>query len=199
MFNNAVFKVAFAISVSVHLLAISSGSFFHPKIDEQKNDIIEVTYILPEEVKEEVLKTLPKEYDLEKKRRAFSSKKIIPSENANVSKNTPAIVEQYLEEKSMEELDEYIEYYELIREKIKKYVAKNYTRPTKEGRVDVTFTLSRNGILEDILIDVNRSANNIFLRNAALRSVKQASPFPPFPNSLEGESLAFSIAIIFKK
>lgn len=199
MFNNAVFKVAFVLSVSIHLLAISSSSLFHPKVIEQKNDRIEVTYILPEEAKEEVLKTLPEKYDLERKKISLASKNMTSFENAILSKDTPVVIEQYLEEKSLEELEEYIEYYELIREKIKKHVAKSYTRSMKEGRVDVNFMLSRNGTLKDLSIDDKRSATSTFLRKAALRSVKQASPFPPFPSSLEGEDLAFNLAIIFKK
>ena len=122
-----------------------------------------------------------------------------PSEEPGLEK-TDAVPseEQYLEEKELEELEEYIQYYELIRERIKKYVSRNYNAFKEEGGVGVVFSLYRSGALKDVQIDKTKSAENQALTRAALKSVRDAAPFPAFPESLKKDELTFNISIIFQ-
>lgn len=187
MLQNATFRTAFAISLSLHLFAISAGGFFHTKPLDDKNCPIEVSYLVPEisqdKIQERIIQNLPQKYDLEKK-------------------DLQQVVEKgehYLSEEALKELEEYIQYYELIRESIKKYVSKNYTRFREEGIIEVAFTLNKNGILKNLAVDTSKSIKSPRLKTIALKSIKEASPFPPFPDSLKKKELAFAIAIIFKK
>ena len=187
MLQNATFRMAFAISFILHLFAISAGRFFHTKSFNNENHKIEITYLAPEisqdKIQERIIQNLPQKYDLEKK-----------DLQQVVEKG-----EQYLSEEELKAFEEYIQYYELIRESIKKYVSKNYTRFREEGIIEVAFTLNKNGILKNLAVDTSKSIKSPRLKTIALKSMKEASPFPPFPDSLEKKELAFAIAIIFKK
>jgi len=201
MLKDIPFRAAFAISVSAHLLAVSAGGFFHGKPPLEENREIEVTYLVPEEeLAEEIIQDLPREYDLKDKelqqaRRREEAK--LPEPQAE--SDSVLSEEQYLEEKELEKLEEYIQYYELIREKIKKTVARDYTRFREEGMVEVAFTLDKRGRLKNLIIDKLKSASSASLRKTALHSIERAAPFPAFPPLLKREDLTFAIAIIFKR
>jgi protein TonB len=188
MFNSAPFKIAFFLSLSLHLVAISAGSFFPAKMTDNKEAKIEITYLVPEvkrdEIQEKIIERLPENYDMEEKELQESRQK----EEA-----------LYPDKKELKAIEDYIHYYELVREKIKKRVAKKYTRFREEGTVEVSFTLRKNGTLKGTLIDEPKSTDKAFLKAAAIKGIKEASPFPAFPASLEAEELAFALAIIFKK
>lgn len=201
MFTENAFRIAFALSLSTHLLAASAGGFFHGKPPLEENREIEVTYLMPEEEPaEEIIQNLPREYDLKDKelQQAVRREEVKPSEPL-MEENSLLSAEQYLEEKELELLEEYIQYYELIREKIKKTVARNYTRFREEGMVEVAFTLDKRGHLKNLIIDKLKSASSASLHKTALRGIERAAPFPAFPPLLKRDDLTFAIAIIFKK
>jgi len=200
MFDSTAFKIAFALSLSLHIFAVSAGGFFKAKPPLEENREIEVTYFMPEEeLAEEVIQNLPREYDLKDKelQQAARREEVKPSEPLT-EEDSLLSAEQYLEEKERELLEEYIQYYELIREKIKKTVARNYTQFREEGMVEVAFTLDRRGRLKDLIIDKLKSASSASLHKTALRSIERAAPFPAFPRLLKRDDLTFAIAIIFK-
>ncbi|MBL7156850.1 MAG: TonB family protein [Candidatus Omnitrophica bacterium] len=204
LFNDNVFKIALILSVSLHLFGISAGGFFYKRGLEDKQCEIEVTYLMlempEEEIKKEALEKIPQKYDLEEREiQEVTQKKPETIQEAKLTKDISEEGEQYLEKKELAELEEYIQYYKLIREKIKKHVTRNYTIFREEGRVDMAFTLTQHGSLKNMRIDETKSSKNPQLRKTALRSVKNASPFPPFPKELQKRELTFSIAIIFKK
>jgi len=72
------------------------------------------------------------------------------------------------------------------------------SRQRREGEVTVVFTLHRSGRLRQLaLAPGGRSGFEPFNREA-LRAVRRAAPaFPPFPESLSGEELTFSLPVIF--
>ncbi|MEW6087918.1 MAG: energy transducer TonB [bacterium] len=64
-----------------------------------------------------------------------------------------------------------------------------------EGKIFVYFTISSNGLTDDIKI-VSSSGSEI-LDKEAIAAVKRASPFPPIPKELNCSCLNIKVAIVF--
>ena len=94
--------------------------------------------------------------------------------------------------------EEYIQYYELIREKIRKEAERN-SKFSIIGTTEVSFVVRKDGSLKSIAIMNSANRYQDKVEEAASNSVKQASPFPPFPEALKIEELSFQVAIVFKK
>lgn len=93
---------------------------------------------------------------------------------------------------------EYKNYYQLVREKIRRQAYRNYRR-IQEGEVFLTFVLAPSGELKEARVDAAKSANDEHLRAIALESVRQSSPFPEFPEKLKDkDQLAFNVIISFE-
>ena len=183
MLKNVTLKTALLVSLSVHLLFLSPWGALHFSQPADEDVQIEVTYILNELDKEEIedaLENIPENYDIEEK-------------ELEEIREAPIQEDVYIEKEKVEELEGYIAYYELIREKIKRQVAKYYTTRTRQGRVDVLFKLDKTGALTEL------SAEEGALGEIAFKSVRSASPFPPFPDALKKNELAFSVSVIFSK
>lgn len=91
----------------------------------------------------------------------------------------------------------YISYYQIVREKIRRAAYQNYTR-TETGEVFLSFIISGDGYLKDIRLVEEKSSLISYLREIALRSVKDASPFPNFPKELDYPQLSFNVVISFE-
>ena len=91
----------------------------------------------------------------------------------------------------------YVSYYQLVREKIRRAAYQNYTH-TETGEIYLTFLISNTGILKDVRLIEEKSAPNFYLRDIALRSIKDAAPFPPFPKELDYPQLSFNVIISFQ-
>ena len=85
----------------------------------------------------------------------------------------------------------------LVREKIA--AAKAYPASARargfEGKVLISFTLNKNGRILDLA--VHTSCGHALLDDAAVQAVRNASPFPPIPEKLGRESIAFNLPISF--
>lgn len=93
---------------------------------------------------------------------------------------------------------EYRHYYQIIREKIRKYAYYNYKK-LEEGEVFLTFSLRSDGSLEDVSLKPDRSSSSKFLRDIALKSVEEAAPYPEFPAKLKNNPrLSFNVIISFE-
>jgi len=93
---------------------------------------------------------------------------------------------------------EYKSYYQLIREKIRRFAYYNYKK-LQEGEVFLTFSLTPQGELADVAINEQKSSNDEYLRDIALNSIKDAAPFPDFPEKLKNnQKLAFNVIISFE-
>lgn len=91
----------------------------------------------------------------------------------------------------------YLDYYRLIRDDIRKN-AYYYYDSARDGEVFLSFIILRSGDLETLSLNEDSSPNNI-LRKIALKSIKQAAPFPRFPDELAKYArLKFNISIHFK-
>ena len=191
MLNDPIFRIALGVSISLHFAAVSWGSFSLPKPLEKDAEKIEITYLKFEVPEEKMLENVPREYDIEKKELKTSTAK---NPQEIVSKDQGALPsENYLKKEELERLEEYIQYYELLRERIKQSVATHYRSERKEGGADIVFTLKRSGLLESLTV----SCDSEKLSGIAKKSIKNAAPFPPFPEKLTQKNLTFSIAIIF--
>lgn len=91
----------------------------------------------------------------------------------------------------------YISYYQIVREKIKRAAYSNYTR-IEMGEVYLSFIISGDGDIREVHIVDEKSSPSPYLKQIALNSVKDASPFPNFPKDLDYPQLSFNIVISFE-
>ena len=91
----------------------------------------------------------------------------------------------------------YLNYYQLVREKIRRAAYQNYSS-NETGEVYITFIISNDGYLKDVRLVEEKSSANYLLREIALSSVKNASPFPRFPKDLDYPRLSFNVVISFE-
>ncbi|MDD4939939.1 MAG: TonB C-terminal domain-containing protein [Candidatus Omnitrophica bacterium] len=91
----------------------------------------------------------------------------------------------------------YITYYQIVREKIRRAAYQNYTR-TEIGDAYLTFLILSDGSLSTIRLVEEKSSPSQYLREIALRSIKEASPFPAFPSELDYPQLSFNVVISFE-
>lgn len=91
----------------------------------------------------------------------------------------------------------YLSYYQIVREKVRRAAYQNYTH-TDTGEVYLSFVVSRNGFLSDMRLVEEKSSVSKYLRDIALRSIREASPFPVFPQDLDYPRLSFKVIISFE-
>ncbi len=91
----------------------------------------------------------------------------------------------------------YMEYYKLIREKIRLKAYQNYNL-TEEGSVYLTFAVDSSGNILEVKVLDDKSLASYQLKEIAFLSIKEASPFPPFPKELNFPLLTFNILITFQ-
>jgi len=91
----------------------------------------------------------------------------------------------------------YISYYQIVREKIRRAAYQNYNR-NDTGEVYVTFIISDSGYLKDVRLVEEKSLAADYLKETALNSVRNASPFPSFPKELDYSQLSFNVVISFE-
>lgn len=93
----------------------------------------------------------------------------------------------------------YVGYNDRIRDKIRNRAYFYIDDPQfQAGEVYLTFIVTSDGNLKDLQIIGERSRANDYLRAVGLRSVKESSPFPPFPSDLKYPELSFNILISFE-
>jgi len=95
--------------------------------------------------------------------------------------------------------NDYINYYQLIREKVRREVKDRYTSYNKEGEVALNFVLNSNGTLFSHSVDTTKSTGDADLVRMASASLVSAAPFRPFPKSLTAKTMSFSLVIEFRK
>ncbi|MFA5156400.1 MAG: energy transducer TonB [Candidatus Omnitrophota bacterium] len=91
----------------------------------------------------------------------------------------------------------YIGYFQLTREKVKRILYQRYTY-MEEGEVYLSFIVSNSGDIKDVRVDDDRSSASPYLREIAMASVRESSPFPAFPKDLEYPELTFNVVVSFE-
>ena len=94
---------------------------------------------------------------------------------------------------------DYINYYQLLRERVRRRLKANYRDRSREGDVELVFVLTSQGSLLDAGADDARSSPDAYLRRIALASLKEAAPFPSFPEGLSVDRMSFTLTVSFKK
>jgi protein TonB len=91
----------------------------------------------------------------------------------------------------------YANYYSLVRGRIKQRAYFNYSE-YYAGEVYLTFILTSEGSLKEVQIIEEKSTGGQYLRTIGLKSIKEATPFPPFPKELNYPELTFNVVISFQ-
>lgn len=94
---------------------------------------------------------------------------------------------------------DYINYYQLIREKIRRALKSRYRSYYGEGDVCLIFILRSDGRLISIAADPEASTRDRVLVDTAIRSLKDAAPFVRFPKALALPQMSFTVTVSFKK
>jgi len=93
----------------------------------------------------------------------------------------------------------YINYNDQIRNKIENRAYFYADSPDfQSGEVYLTFVLLANGQLRETKIIESKTRANDYLKTIGLRSIKESSPFPPFPKDLNYPELTFNVIISFE-
>jgi hypothetical protein len=91
--------------------------------------------------------------------------------------------------------DNLSEYYKLVTDRVRR-VASSEGSNTEKGEIRLAFTLARDGNLIDEPSVLESS--NPALIPFAVKAIKSASPFPPFPSSLEKGEEIFKISLAYE-
>lgn len=66
------------------------------------------------------------------------------------------------------------------------------------GEVYLTFVLENGGMLKQVKVIEDKTFANDYLRDVALRSIKESNPFPPFPKGFDYPEFTFNLLISFQ-
>ncbi len=66
------------------------------------------------------------------------------------------------------------------------------------GEVYLTFVLASEGVLRGVKVIEDKTSANDYLRDVALRSIKESNPFPPFPKGFDYPEFTFNLLISFQ-
>lgn len=214
MFSDRPFKIALFISITTHGIAFFSSPLNLSKLSIQKAiRQIEVTYYqiketpktplstssVPIREKIEVKKTVPLAENIEVKKDLISKLKERLIEEKPIIRRDVSIKGDSLQDASeIGRRVEYLNYYQLVREEIRRCAYRNYSRGFAEGEVYISFALFPNGQLKEAKIIDEKSTHIPFLKEIALKSIRDASPFPPFPKDISSSQLSFNVIISFQ-
>ena len=215
MVSEKVFQIALLISVITHGLILSRSPDFSSHRQNKRDESVEVRYVKPpEEIKpgQRPVKTSQKEPFLKLPLKVTMQKKIPPpfinKERTLSTLAKPALIKPdaisvkkkiTLPPVDMDKISNpsYMQYYQLVREKIRRAAYYNYIR-SETGEVYVSFVISAAGALKDARLVEEKSSPSQYLRAVAIRSVQDASAFPSFPKELDYPSLSFNVVISFE-
>jgi len=209
MFIDNTLQKALLISLGIHatcLIAVPQIKHFNM---QKKFDKIEIVYVKPQEQKikkteaRSVIKNnlppppaYPKREEVVKNSLAQINKPEIKITQDNLGASKPKISLPPVNSKEIRS-PEYLNYYQIIREKIKRAAYQGYTKQDT-GEVYISFAISSGGSLEGVRLIEEKSTQNQYLRDIALKSIQNASPFPSFPKELNYPQLSFNIIISFE-
>ena len=214
MRENKNFQIAVAVSILAHSM-IFLGLPVVPFLPSRRSlETLKITYYKIKEMpeKKEITRKRPK--SMVKKLPKVTKEEILEPPVKNVRKTKSktrrvTAIEEVKEKKFeaviKEEQDDakkatYISYYRAVREKIRKRADRNYPRNRSlgEGEVFLSFVVTSSGELLQIRVIDKASVDDALLRNIAIDSIRDASPFPPFPKGMGQYQITFNVIISFE-
>ena len=226
MFSNRPFLIAFLLSVITHGIILFQNPNLNLNIfpRDKKEQKLEVSYLKPpQETKESSKLVAPKREPFLRLSSKITAAKINPppfiDRESIFQKSKESIAKEYAFTKpaftkpdiiaikkkitlppiDLDKIDNpsYINYYQIVREKIRRAAYQNYTR-TEVGEVYLSFLIFSDGSLRAVQVIEERSSPSAYLKEIASRSIKEASPFPDFPKDLDYPQLSFNVVISFE-
>lgn len=227
MFTDRALQLAFLLSLLTHAIILLQGSGISILLKNRVPDKIEVSYVkipakkiaLPQQKalssKNEPFLRLPQKITAAKIPPPFSDNERPLKKTGNAALSSPSLLKPSLSKPdafasarkkiSLPQTQDaakinnasYISYYQIVREKIRRTAYQNYTR-TETGEAYLSFIVASDGSLRDERLVDEKSTPNQYLKNIALRSIKEASPFPAFPKELDYPQLSFNVIISFE-
>jgi len=213
MTENKTFQLAIVLSIALHsvLFLRLPGMPFLPS--RRSLESIKITYYKIKEspkkkvVRKKVESIVRKLPDIRKEEILKPPKTV--AKKAVKPKARPgrvAVTKEVKFEKVIEEEKDdvkratYIGYYRAVREKIRRYADRNYPRKRGMGYGDVflSFVVTSSGELLQVKVGEERSVNSPALRNLAINSIRDASPFPPFPKGMSQYQITFNVIISYE-
>ena len=196
---NIAFKIAILISIAVHGAILAPYALFHQNDNYENLSDVNINYIIiqkpelavEEENMEESVKIVD-QYSSLKRDEVLPLKQHVLSLQKEESKPEELSAEPVEEQIKVLEIDQtaLLEYYNLIREKIRAEMYKSSGR--KKGEVTIIFTISPNGDL--LNIDSIQTGQSSF-SNRMTRSIHKVTPFPPFPKEFGLQPITFSLTV----
>jgi TonB family protein len=214
MFSDRTFQVALIISVIAHGVLFIQNSNLSIFTDYKKQQQLVISYIKQlQETKVSPKTARPQKDEFLKLPSKITANKIAPPPFVDKEKISPTFIKPELAKSDVLavqkkitlpplDLDKinnpsYISYYQIVREKIRRAAYRNYVR-NEIGEVYLSFIISRDGYLREVRLSEDRSSGTAYLKDVALRSIKEASPFPDFPKELDYYQLSFNVIISFE-
>lgn len=185
------FRTALAVSALAHSLVFAPlYKAVMPKTDIKDEKPIVVDYV--------VIRDLPRVEDAK-------DPELKPPETPRIElpKNVemkPSPQSPKAAEARIKSTHDYINYYQAIREKIRQALKSNYSGYYKNGEVALVFMLNRDGSLVSVgVVKLAKSTDDRRLVDIAVLSVREASPFPPFPKALAVPQMSFNLTVSFRR
>lgn len=218
------FQFALLISLIAHAIIFINGAGFDIFRKEKAPEKVEISYVLEPALKKEPVKIQQIKKDIPAKipPRISPDKKIPPpfieKDNPLAKPKAQGLGEPLFNKPSFPKPDviavkkkitlpaididkinnpSYLGYYQIVREKIRRAAYQSYTR-TETGEVYLTFVIANNGFLKDIRLIEEKSSKDPYLKEIALKSIRDASPFPAFNKELDYPQLSFNVVISFE-
>ncbi|MCP4653533.1 MAG: TonB family protein [Candidatus Omnitrophica bacterium] len=199
-------NISTGVSLALHAIVLTGLPAINIPTPPQKNIAKEIE-IFPEKIEKIVTKkTLEKHKTPPPFLKNKLINKLIAKNKKTVSLAKPKVTETNLrkvelsntpQDKDLENIPAYVDYYNLIRNRIQRN-AYYYYDSSKEGKVILNFKVLNDGSLGNASLNATLG-NNSFLKKIALKSVKDAAPFPAFPDELSSyPGIQFNINIYFK-
>jgi hypothetical protein len=207
-------KKAFIVSLTVHLLG--AAFFVAPTMHFDREPPQQVKFAYKPERKQLFAKDIRDLKDIAKKDdpeppqyfkippKQLSLKKSEKMPDAERVRSLPKlkdVIEGETFEQTYEKLKknpDYVNYYDVVREKIRKNAFKYYNR-RDTGRVKIIFTISNTGELLDCSVVSMGEKATSYLKDLVLKSIEQSRPFPAFPEGLKDyKYLKLNITVYFK-
>ncbi len=218
--DDKIFRYSLIISLVIHILALWKLSYsnLHFKVKTVKNiEVVYPAFALPKKIHQP---SLPPQKGmkvdlLQQAKGVAQEQKNISSFMKDLSKMKDEFIEQVQKPKAVDESKhkrrvtvpaietsqiknpQYIQYYQIVRNRIKDRAYANYAK-LDAGEVYLTFILDASGALQRIKILEDRTRANQYLRQISMRSVEESNPFPPFPQELQYPELSFNIIIAYE-